>query len=149
MELFKCDILNREYKNFCNNFIVAVIKCNYCNKTSAHKKFKFECNQCRQLRCRNCMAFNISKNYLMDNLDAKGKSYLSCFICDFLNISDESLRTYCNIEEKVIENRTKNYKVQTFRKSEKYRAQTVYQELKDCEKIYYMINNRRRTFYKK
>ena len=76
VELFKCVILNKEYKNFCNNLIVEVIKWNYCNKTSCpgHKKFKLECNRCRQLRGRNCMAFNVSKNYLMDNLDADGKN---------------------------------------------------------------------------
>ena len=143
--------MNEEYKHFCNNLIVEVIKCNYCNKTSCgtHKKFKLECNQCRQLRCRNCMAFNISKNYLMDNLDADGKNYLSSFLCDFLNISDGSLRTYCNVDLSVIEKRTKNHKVETFRKSEKCRAQTVYQELKDCEKINFMVNNRKRRFYKK
>ena len=135
MELFKCDILKKEYKNFCNNLIAEVIKCNYCNKTScdAHKKFKLECNQCRQFRCRNCMAFNISKNYLMDNLDADGKNCLACFILD----------------ETIIEKRTKSHKVQTFRKREKCRGQTVYQELKDCEKINYILNNRKRRFYKK
>ena len=71
MEHFKCDILNKEHKILCNNLIVEVMKCNYCNITAckAHKKIKFECNQCRQIRCRNCMTFNISKNYVMDNLD--------------------------------------------------------------------------------
>ena len=150
MELFKTDVLKKEYKNFTNSLLLEVMKFNYCNSLSWHKKFKIECNQCRQSRCRGCYAFNTSRNYLLDNLDDEGKEYLNNLIVDFLNISDESLNRYFKYIKPTIIDRTKTFNVKSFRKSEKNRSQVVYQTLENCEQIVnYRVGDKKRKFYKK
>ena len=101
MELFKTDILRREYKNFVENTLPAVIKCNYCNIDSCkwHKRFTATCDQCRKERCVNCSCFNLSRNYLFQNADDNTKTFLHSYIMDFLNISNESLECFYGIEK--------------------------------------------------
>ena len=151
MQLFKTDVLKKEYKSFTNSLLLEVMKSNYGNILSCqwHKKIKLECSQCRQSHYRDCYAFNTSRNYLLENLDDMGKEYLNNYIVDFLNVSDELLNRYFKDIKPTIIDRSKTYNVQSFRKSEKNSSQVVYQTLENCEKICYQVGNKKRKYYKK
>ena len=95
MELFKTSILKNEYKEFSTKLLPAVLDCNYCNVTSCewHSKFVGTCVHCRQRHCKKCRNFNISKDILLASASAETVDYLFNFICDFLNLSDLSIKT--------------------------------------------------------
>ena len=96
MELFKTKTLRKEYKELVNDILPEVLEYSYCNVSSCefHKKFTITCNQCRQLRCRSCFAFNISRENLLAAFNDEVKNYLNCFIVDFLNLSNESIKQH-------------------------------------------------------
>ena len=121
MELFKTDVLKKEYKNFTDSLLIQVMKCQYCNKLlyQWHTKYKLDCSQCSQSRCRDCLAFNTSRNYLLENLNDEGKEFLNNFVVDFLNISGESLgRCFKDIKPTIIDH-SRTFNVKSFRKSGK------------------------------
>ena len=96
MELFKTVELKREFKEFSNIILPKVLECGFCNKTSCtwHSKFDVTCLHCRKIQCRNCRQFNISKNILLKAASAETVDYIYNFICDFLNLSNESLNSF-------------------------------------------------------
>ena len=124
MELFKSEILKKEYKEFNKKLLPAVLECGFCNKVSCeyHSKFIVSCVHCRKHVCKNCKKFNISKNILLKAASAETIDYLYNYIADFLNLSDESLKTYFpEIKVEKIEKACFKTRV----KSEKCRTQTV------------------------
>ena len=87
-----------------------------------HSKFDVGCLLCRKIQCRNCKQFNISKDILLKAASAEATDYIYIFICDFLNISDESINSF--FPEIKVEKREKDiYKKRV--KCEKSITQTV------------------------
>ena len=124
MELFKTDILKKEYEEFNKKYLPAVLQCGFCNKVSCqyHSKFIVSCNLCRNAVWKNCKIFNNYKNILLKSASAEAIDYLYNYITDFLNLSDESLTTYFpEIKIEKIEKACFKTRV----KSEKCRTQTV------------------------
>ena len=125
MELFKSDCLKKEFKEFKEKLLPAVLECSYCNKLACHWHGKFDmvCANCRKIRCSNCYKFNISKDILLDKADKQTHDYLLNFICDFLNLSINSIQSYFpNVE---IVKKEKVHLKLSYVKSEKNRAQVV------------------------
>ena len=61
MELFKTDILRKEFERFQKEDLIEVLKCGYCQKTSCqlfHNKFLANCKFCRESFCKNWHKFN-------------------------------------------------------------------------------------------
>ena len=124
MELFKTSILKNEYKEFTNELLPSVLECDYCNVVSCswHKKFTGTCLHCRQRRCNKCYKFNISKDILLTSASTETVDFLYNFICNFLNLSDESIKSYFP-DIKIEKTEVVNYKKRL--KSEKNRTQVV------------------------
>ena len=123
MELFKTEYLKKEFKEFTEKLLPAVFECGYCNKLvcHSHERFDIECVHCRKIKCNNCFKFNISKDILLDKADEQINDYLINFICDFLNLSSDSIKRYFpNV--KIV----RREKVQlSYIKSQENRAQAV------------------------
>ena len=115
MELFKTTTLKTEYKEFSNELLPSVLECGYCNVDSCerHSKFTGTCLHCRQRHCKKCRKFNISKDILLTSASAETVNFLYNFICDFLNLSDESINSYfpdIKIEKREVVNFKKRVK---------------------------------------
>ena len=124
MELFKTDILKKEYEEFHKKYLPAVLECGFCNIDSCkyHAKFIVSCTICRNAVCKNCRIFNTSKDMLLKSASAETVNFLFNYIADFLNLSDESLKTYFpDIKIEKIEKTCFKTRV----KSEKCRTQTI------------------------
>ena len=124
MELFKTKELQKEFNEFTKDILPNVLSCNLCQKLSCmwHSRFDISCLHCRKEQCKNCKKFNISKDILLHSASAETVDYIYNFICDFLNISDESLKSY--FPEIKVEKREVDIYIKKV-KSEKYRTQTV------------------------
>ena len=96
MELFKTTTLKNEYKEFISKLLPDVLECNFCNLISCelHSKFVGTCIHCRKRHCKKCHSFNISKNILLSSASAETVDYIYNYICDFLNLSDISIKTF-------------------------------------------------------
>ena len=96
MELFKTDTLKNEYKEFVSKLLPDVLECNFCNVTCCewHSKFVGTCIHCRKRHCKKRRSFNISKDTLLTSASAETINYLYNYICDFLNLSDVSIKTF-------------------------------------------------------
>ena len=151
MEIFKTDILKREFERFQKEDLIEILQCGYCQKTacqSFHKKFLVSCKFCRETFCKKCHKFDTTKEILLKEVDEIGKDYIENFIKDFLNIRDRTLEANYKVEiERVpIE---KNFKVKSYTKSNKNRSQVINKTLNNCEKINYKLAGKQRTLYKK
>ena len=124
MELFKTSAVKNEYKEFSTKLLPESLECNYCNVTSCewHSKFVGTCVHCRKKHCKKCSSFNISKVILLTSASAETVDYLFNFICDFLNLSDLSIKTYFP-DIKIEKKEQANYSTRV--KSEKNRSQVV------------------------
>ena len=124
MELFKTKELQKEFDEFTKDILPNVLSCNLCQKLSCmwHSKFDVSCLHCRKEQCKNCKKFNISKDILLNSASVETVDYLYNYISDFLNLSDESIRTY--FPEVKVEKIEKSYYKKKV-KSEKNRTQTV------------------------
>ena len=147
MELFKTKELKNEFEEM-KKLLPSVIECNYCKKETCmyHSKFIISCTLCKNARCKNCFKFNISKLILFKSSSKETKTYLTNFICDFLNISNESLQHF--FPEIEIHNRQK-VQYTTRVKSEKNRAQVVKSELPPNLKVTQFQHGKfkRKVFY--
>ena len=78
MELFKTNLLRKEFERFQNEELINVLECGLCQCNSCEwdKKFKVTCDRYRKARCKACSSFNIAKENLFKNLDKQGKDYL-------------------------------------------------------------------------
>ena len=151
MEIFKTDILKREFERFQKEDLIEILQCGYCQKTacqSFHKKFLVSCKFCRKNFGKKCHKFYTTKEIILKEVDEIGKNYIENFIKDFLNISDQTLEANYKVEiERVpIE---KNFKVKSYTKSNKNRSQVINNTLNNCENIDYKLAGKQRTFYKK
>ena len=147
MELFKSEVLRKEYEEFSNKLLPAVLECGFCNKMFCkyHKKFEMQCSQCRAEMCKNCRRFNLSKDILLSKASPETIDCLYNFISDFLNLSDESLKTYFP-EIKVEKIKTVNFVKRV--KKEKNRSQVVNQVLpSDLTKGHFQYGRWKRRFY--
>ena len=152
MELFTNDTLRKEYKELVKDILTKVLECSYCNISSCefHSKLNISCNQCRQFRCRSCFAFNISRKTLLDASNDVVKNYLNCFIVEFLNLSNESIKQYFpDIKIKSLDREKVLFK-KSYHKSKKNRSQVVNQALPSgIKQVTYQHGKRkRRVFYK-
>ena len=100
LEVFRNDVLKKEYEEFINEILPKVLNCNYYNISycNFHSRFVAFCKKCCSERCNNCRVFNLQMDMLMQAADVVGKNYIFNFVLDFLNISSESLRHFYNIE---------------------------------------------------
>ena len=152
MEIFKTDILKKEFEKFQKENLVEILKCGYCQKTACqswHWKFLVSCKYCRETFCKACHNFNIAKETLLKGLDPIGKEYIENFIKDFLCISSETLQTNYQVSEIVRVPIEKTFNVKSYHKSNKNRSQVVYKKFDNCEKLSYTVKGKPRTFYKK
>ena len=99
MELFKSDILRKEFEKFKKEVLIDELKCCLCQKTackSFHHKIWVSCKFCRENCCKACKTFNTAKEILFKSIDHTAKDYIQNFIRDFINLSPESTRTLSN-----------------------------------------------------
>ena len=96
MELFKTAELKNEYKEFLTKLLPDVLNCNFCNITCCewHSKSIGTCIHCRKRHCKKCHSFNISKDILLASATQITVDYIYNYICDFLNLSDLSIKTF-------------------------------------------------------
>ena len=134
MELFKTTFLKKEFKDFTEKLLPAVLECSYCNKLACHWHGKFDISfiHCRKIKCNNCFKFNISKDILLDSADEQTNDYLINFICDFLKLSSESIKQY--FPNVTIVRREKINTKLSYIKSQKNRAQVVSVRIPSGEK---------------
>ena len=61
MEIFKTEILKKEFEKFQNEDLIGVLKCGYCQKTKCKwdNKFLAKCKNCREEFFKNCHKFKI------------------------------------------------------------------------------------------
>ena len=105
MEMFKTDVLKKEFERFKKENLVQLLKCGYSQKTafgSWHKKFLASCKYCKETFCKTCQNFNIAKNSLLENTDLNAREYITNFIQDFLCILDENLERNFEAVERVL-----------------------------------------------
>ena len=130
MELFKSEVLKKEYKEFTNELLPKVLECSYCNVMPCkhHSKFKMQCSLCRKAMYRNCRSFNLSRDILLGGANQETRNYLNNDIVDFLDLSDESLKHYFpDIKLETIRREKPQFKKRV--KSKKNRSQLVNQVL--------------------
>ena len=152
MEIFKTDILKREFEKFQKENLVEILKCGYCQKTACqswHQKFLVSCKFCREGFCKACHNFNIAKETLLQGLDPIGKDYIENFVKDFLCISSETLQTNFQVTEVDRVPIEKTFNVKSYHSSNKNRSQVVYKKFDNCEKVTYTVKGKPRTFYTK
>ena len=148
IEVFKCDILKKEYQEFVNETPPEVLKCNYCNEDSCkyHSRFLSTCQLCRKDRCKKCRIFNLQMDLLMASADDLGKNYIFNFVLDFLNISSETLKHFYNIDN------SKNEKMQflnSWKMHEVHGRQNCVSSVSSTIKYQYQMKNRKRNVYVK
>ena len=79
MEIFKTDILKKEFEKFQKENLVEILKCDYFEKAASqswHQKFLVSCKYCREAFCKACHNFNIAKETLFKAVDSIGKKYI-------------------------------------------------------------------------
>ena len=142
MEIFKTDVLKKEFEKFQKENLIQILECG-CQKTACgswHKKFLGSCKYCREKFCKTCPNVNVAKNTLLENADLIAKDYIENFIKDFLCISNETLKQE-NFEVTKRVPIEKLHTVKSYSRSEKNRSQVI--------KIFYTMKGKSRTFYKK
>ena len=147
MELFKTAELKNEYKEFLTKLLPDVLNCNFCNITCCewHSKSIGTCIHCRKRHCKKCHSFNISKDILLASATPITVDYICNYICDFLNLSDLSIKTFFP-DIKVEKIGKINYR--TCVKSEKNRSQILKCEIPSHLKNgQYQFRNYKRRFY--
>ena len=104
MEIFKTDILKKEFERFQKENLVERLNCGYCQKTACeswHNKFLVSCKYCREAFFQACHNFNIAKETLTKSVDSVAKDYIEDFIKDFLCISNQTLEKNVQVSEVV------------------------------------------------
>ena len=117
------ELLKQEYKRFQNEFLIDVLECGLCQKSSCeyHNKFFIGCDRCRKAQCQPCISFKIAKQALLQNFDNEGRKYVENFIKDFLNLTNKTLKESFAVT-KVTLPRVQNYNVKSYHKSKKCRS---------------------------
>ena len=137
MEIFKTDVLKKEFERIKKENLVQVLKCGYCQKTACgswHKKFLASCKYYRGTFCKTCHSFNIAKNSLLENTNLNAREYITNFMQDFICISDETLaRNFEAVERVLVE---KLHTIKSYHKSEKIRSQVINKKLVSRKKMF-------------
>ena len=147
MEIFKTDILKKEFEKFQKENLVEILKCGYFQKISCQSWHRN--SYCKETFCKACHNFNIVKETLLKGLDLIGKEYIENFIKDFLCVSSETLQTNYQVSEIVRVPIEKTFNMKSYHKSNKSRSQVVYKKFDNCEKLKYTVKEKPRTFYEK
>ena len=101
MDIFKTDVLRKEFEKFHKEVLVDVLKCGLRQKTtcnSFHSKFLVSYKFCQENYCKVCKTFKCAKEVLFFLGDAE-KEYVQNFILDFLNLSAESLGSWSGLSQ--------------------------------------------------
>ena len=100
LEIFKSDILKKEFDEFVKKTLPEILACNYCNVgfREMHGRFIATSRKCRTDRCGPCRVFNIQIDALIRTSREHGKKYIFNFVLDFLNVSNETLNHFYNID---------------------------------------------------
>ena len=104
--IFKNKELKKEYENLHKNILPSLNECGNCNvfKYTYCKKFSVNCRSCLLWRCKNCTAFNKSKNILINSGSRGCAQYVINFLIDYFFVSDLSNEFFnMNISAKVRE----------------------------------------------
>ena len=101
LEIFKSNILKKEFHEFVKKMLPEILACNYCNVRfcEIHGRFIATCRKCRADGCGPCRVFNIQVDALMRTSGEHRKKYIFNFVFDFLNISNETLKQFYNSEK--------------------------------------------------
>ena len=121
MEIFKTDVLKKEFTKFQKENVIQILECDYWQKNargSWHNKFLASCKYCTETFCKACYSFNVAKNRLLENADLIAKGYIENFIKDFLCIFNETLKQE-NFEVTKRVPTKKSHTVKSYSKSEK------------------------------
>ena len=88
--------LKNEYQNLLNNILPKLNHCNNCEvfKCSYFSRYSITCNLCRAMRCRNCAAFNKSKDILLNSGNLVVSNFVSNFLADYLSMSELSAKFF-------------------------------------------------------
>ena len=120
MDIFKTDVLKKEFERFQKEDHIEILQCSYCQKTAYgfwYESFLSSCKYCRETFCKKCQKFNLAKDLLLKNSDSTVKNYIENFIQDFANISCKTLETHFKVIKRVpIE---KSHFSKSYHKSEK------------------------------
>ena len=152
MEIFKTDILKKEFERFQKENLVEILKCGYCQKTACeswHNKFLVSCKYCREAFCKPCHNFIVAKETLIKGVDTVTKDYIENFIKDFLCTSNQPLEKNFQVSGVVRVPIEKTFNVKSYHESDKNRSQVVYKNFDNCEKLSYTVKEKPRTFYRK
>ena len=84
---------------------------------------------------------------LLENTDLNARKYITNFIQDFLCILDETLERNFEAVERVPVK--KLHTMKSYHKGEKNRSQVINKKIVTCEKKFYLMKGKSRTFYKK
>ena len=86
MEIFKSNILKKEFERFQKEDLLNELECSYCEKTKCgwrHGKFQPDCQYCKKKFCKNCHKFYKAFEMLLEQADEIGKDYLKNSVKDF------------------------------------------------------------------
>ena len=87
MEIFKSNILKKEFEKFQKENLVEILKCGYCQKNfKFFCKFLVNCKYCSEAFCKPCHNFNVAKKTLIEGANSVGKNYIENFIKYFFCI---------------------------------------------------------------
>lgn len=93
MEIFKTDILKKEFEIFQKEVLIDALECGLCEKTayeSWHKKFLVSCKYCRGNACKAWRKFRIAKDTFFANIDDMAQDYFE----NFKILSSQSLKRH-------------------------------------------------------
>ena len=131
MEIFKTDILKKEFERFRKENFVQILKYGYCQKTACeswHSKFLFTSKYCREAFCKPCHNFNIAKETLIKGVDSVAKDYIENYIKDFFRISNQTLEKNFQVSEVVRVPVGNTFDIKSYHKSDKNISQVVYKK---------------------
>ena len=96
MEIFKSDILKKEFKDLVENILPSLNECANCRIFCYQycSKFSINCAFCRKARCKNCMVYEQSKELLLNTGGEISKGYVANFLVDYLNMTKTSAKFF-------------------------------------------------------
>lgn len=71
MEVFKTEVLKREFKKIVENVLLLLNECGNCGVFCCEycKKFSVNCTLCQKARCKSCCTFERPKELLLNSGD--------------------------------------------------------------------------------
>ena len=88
MEIFKTDILKKEFEIFQKENLMKILKCVHCQRTACkswHNKILVSCKYCREAFYKPCHNFNTVKKTLIERVASVAKDWnfqVSQVVCD-------------------------------------------------------------------